>query len=90
MKFKLAVSQEKSKEVEHSVALREYTEGTEVALSLNGRTYELAKKAGGVYKTIVTVDMFGYNGEVELSVRENGKTLLEQVYFPEEIFWDVP
>lgn len=76
-------------EVDYSVELIEYSEGTKVRLSLDGREYDLPKKANGDYGAVVQADLFAYHGGAKLSIEANGETIVERADFPEEIFWDV-
>jgi flagellar basal body-associated protein FliL len=72
-----------------TVTLRQYSAETAAALSLNGRTVPLAPGEGGSFAAEFPVDLFEEYAQPRLLVTEEGKTVTEDVDFPQYVFWDL-
>ena len=75
-------------EVRFSADLKEYTEGMEVVLNLNGRKVELKEAAPGTYSGQFTAGFFEEFADPRLSMNDHGRICSEEVDFPEYLFWN--
>ncbi|MBP5291470.1 MAG: hypothetical protein J6Y90_02480 [Lachnospiraceae bacterium] len=73
-------------DVDYTVRLRQYTEGTQVVLSLNGMDIPLEQSSAGVYRTSYRVGLFDTYDMPIIRITEDGKTTTEEGDFPYYIF----
>ena len=75
--------------VQYTVRLQQYAEDTAVPLHLNGGEISLEPVSGGSYSGSFTTNFFEDYAGAALSIREDGKTFMEEAEFPDYIFWDL-
>ena len=75
-------------QVRYSVVLKQYSDGTQVSLNLDGKEIKLAKEGTGTYGGTFEAGFFERYGQMLLCITEDGKTITEDTDFPEYVFWN--
>lgn len=80
----------KTARVRISAKLNEYTEDTDVSVSLGGQNaIPLARGGNGMFSTVITAGIFDTYSSSEIFITENGKTVSEDVYYYGYLFNDI-
>ena len=87
--YELKLSSDNKADMHYVLELRSFSDDTKVTLRFNGEDHPLETEVPGRYSADLKMDLFAHNDDPKVLINENGKTTVEDVHLPEELFWEV-